>query len=67
MRVLIGTVHYADDRNPVAADLTRNVTIEIFRGHDGNLIFGGADRHGLCKQQGKKHDKRGSGVFHRRI
>ncbi len=67
MRVLIGIVHDADDRNPVAADLARNVTVEIFRGHDGNLIFGGADRHGLRKKQRKKQGEPGHGLFHGKI
>jgi hypothetical protein len=66
MRVLIGIVHDTDDRNPVAADLARDVTVEIFRSHDGNLIFGGAARHGLHKQ-GKKQGERGHGFFHEKI
>jgi hypothetical protein len=64
MRVLIGIVHDADDRNPVTANLTRNVTIEIFRCHDGNLVVGGADRHRLRRKQRKKHGEGGYGSFH---
>jgi hypothetical protein len=42
MRVLIRIVHDADDIDPVAADLTGDVAIEILRRHHGDLAVVGA-------------------------
>src|SRR5471032_657920 len=63
MRVLVGIVHDADDRNPVAADLAGNVAVEILRRHHGDFVVSGAGgvtagkRKEQCKGEGRRlHD-----------
>jgi hypothetical protein len=64
MRVLIGVVHDADDRNAVAADLARNIPVEVLCGHDGNFIFGRAAWRCLRYGERKKKREREYGFAH---
>ena len=61
MRVLVGIVHDADDRDPVAADLAGDVAIEILRRHHSDLAVGGAGGRG--RGEGEE-DGEGEGEFH---
>ena len=61
MRVLVRAVHDAGDRDPVAADLARDVAVEIFRRHHGDLAFGFAvgGAHGRGEGQRGKGEEGG--------
>ena len=53
MRVLIGIVQNADDRNAGAADLSRHAAIEILGCHHGDPVAGGMGRKGGAEGNGE--------------
>ena len=57
MRILIRIVHDADDRDALAADLARDVAIEILGGDHGDLIFGGQRGNGLAEHRTQKRGR----------
>ena len=64
MWVLVRIVHDADNVDPVAAELARDVAVEIFRRHHRDLAVGGARGWGRAQRQRKGEDKAGNGFHH---